>query len=207
MTPAPSIRQIVQYLLLALPLTAAAQLAVAQESAAQSLERCADVPEVNSRSRQTFEAEAFLILAATQESGGRSNFRLTYEEPLSECIIDTFELPETTVMAVYSPWQKGPQTIHYRFVADGEVNQREVLVLYSGIVGLVMNGGEYFYVAEQRDGVIAYYAMFKERPTYEAAKEVVTGVLNDKLAPLLATDWPEGSPESQAISFDAERLK
>lgn len=84
---------------------------------------------------------------------------------------------------------------------------REVLVLYSGTVGLVLKG-EAFHVTEKtRDGVISFYAMFKEEPTYLAVKELAMSILAASAKPLLAVRWPAGAKEGEIVAFDSSKLK
>lgn len=81
-----------------------------------------------------------------------------------------------------------------------------MLVLYSGTVGIVARG-QAFHVSETRGGVVSFYAMFKEQPTYQAAKELAASIFSGSIKPLLAVRWPEGAKEGEVVAFDSSKLK
>lgn len=147
-----------------------------------------------------------MVVAAELEAQGEKDFRLKYDPPASECLVERFTLANGTASAIYSPWAKGTQTLLYRFVTETPEESREVLVLYSGTVGLVTKG-QAFHVTETRAGIVSFYAMFKEEPTYQAAKELATAIISASAKPLLAVRWPEGAKEGEIVAFDSSRLK
>lgn len=167
---------------------------------------CKVAPPTKGKSRQRFDATAFMVVAGELEAQGEKNFQLKYDPPAAECLVERFDITDTSVNAIYSPWAKGAQTLLYRFVADTPQGSREVLVLYSGTVGLVAKGYA-FHVTETRDGVVAFYAMFKEEPTYQSVKELATSILFSSVKPLLAVRWPEGAKEGEVVAFDSSKLK
>jgi hypothetical protein len=147
-----------------------------------------------------------MVVAGELEAQGEKDFRLKYAVPDSECLVERFDLADGKVNAIFSPWAKGPQTLLYRFVAGTPEEPREVLVLYSGTVGLALKG-QAFHVTEKRAGIVSFYAMFKEEPTYQATKELATSILSGSAKPLLAVRWPEGAKEGEIVAFDSSRLK
>ena len=124
---------------------------------------CKVAPPTKGKSRQRFDATAFMVVANELEAQGEKNFQLTYDPPADECLVERFDGAGMSVSATYSPRAKGAQTLLYRFVVDTPQGSREVLVLYSGTVGLVLKG-EAFHVTEKtRDGVISFYATTSPR--------------------------------------------
>src|SRR5262249_18347051 len=134
---------------------------------------CKVAPPAKGKSRQRFDAKAFMVVALEIQAQGEQNFVLKYDPPTEECLVERFDAADMHVSAIYSPWTKGIQTLLYRFVAETPQGSREVLTLYSGTVGLVEKGLA-FHVTEKRDGVVSFYAMFKEEPAYPAVKELAT---------------------------------
>lgn len=193
--------------LLCLALLVASFTAQAQEAQLLPEASCKVAPPTKGKSRQRFDATAFMVVANELEAQGERNFQLKYDRPAEECLVERFDITGTSVRATYSPWAKGAQTLLYRFVADTPQGSREVLVLYSGTVGLVLKG-EAFHVTEKtRDGVISFYAMFKGEPTYPAVKELATSIFSASAKPLLAVRWPEGAKEAEIVAFDSSKLK
>jgi hypothetical protein len=181
--------------------------APAQEAQSLPETSCKVAPPAKGKSRQRFDATAFMVVANELEAQGEKNFRLKYDPPAEECLVERFDAAGMSVSATYSPRAKGVQTLLYRFVADTPQGSREVLVLYSGTVGLVLKG-EAFHVTEKtRDGVISFYAMFKEEPTYQAVKELAMSILSASVKPLLAVRWPAGAKEGEVVAFDDSKLK
>lgn len=166
---------------------------------------CERAPPMKGKSRQRFDSTSFMVVAGELEAQGEENFRLIYEPPTAECLVERIVLSGHKLAATYNPREKGAQTLLYRFVAED--NSREVLVLYSGMVGLVAKGGHGFHVSETRGGIVSFYAMFKEQPTYEAAKTIAADILSGSAKPLLAVRWPEGAKEGEVVAFDDARLK
>jgi len=167
---------------------------------------CKAAPPSKGKSRQRFDATAFMTVAGLLEAQGEKNFRLIYDAAAEACLVERFEQSGQDVNAVYNPWQKGTQTLLYKFVRTSAEETREVLVLYSSMVGLVAKG-QGFHVTETRNGVVSFYAMFKEEPTYQAAKDLASSILTDSAKPLLAVRWPPGAPEGEIVAFDSSKLK
>jgi hypothetical protein len=97
--------------------------------------------------------------------------------------------------------------LNYRFIAKSEEGDREILVLYNGVVGFLAGGHYCFYITETRDRVVSFYAMFREQPTYPVTKQIATEVLSGNAKPLLAVRWPKGAKEGELVAFDTSRLK
>jgi hypothetical protein len=168
---------------------------------------CKETLRIKSKSRQRFDATAFMIVAAELQDQGEKDFKLQYDPPAGECVIERLNLSGLDVYAIYNPWEKGTQTLLYRFVAGPSQDSREVLVLYNGMVGMAAKGGYGFHLSETRNGVVSFYAMFKEEPTYQAVKEIAADIFAGSAKPLLALDWPEGEKEAKFVAFDSSRLK
>ncbi|WP_153067368.1 hypothetical protein [Steroidobacter cummioxidans] len=166
---------------------------------------CKKLPPAKGKSRQRFDATSFMVVAGELEAQGEKNFRLAYEPPKGECLVERIDLAGQNVTAIYNPWEKGTQTLLYRFVTEDKA--REMLVLYNSLVGLVAKGGYGFHVSETRNGIVSFYAMFKEEPTYEAVKNIASEILSESAKPLLAVRWPEGAKEGEVVAFDSSRLK
>lgn len=178
----------------------------AQETRAIPDAPCKAAPPAKGKSRQRFDGPAFMLVASELEAQGEKNFFLQYEPPAAECLVERFEVSGQEVSAIYNPWERGTQTLLYRFVAKTPEGPREVLVLYSGMVEFVMKG-QSFHVTETRGGVVSFYAMFKEQPTYQAAKEMAASIFSASAKPLLAVRWPEGAKEGEVVAFDSDKLK
>lgn len=181
-------------------------LAFAQETRAIPEAPCKAAPLAKGKSRQRFDGTAFMVAVTELESQGEKNFRLEYDPPAAECLVERFDVAGREVSAIYNPWEKGLQTLLYRFVARTPEGPREVLVLYSGPVGFVMKG-QVFHVTETLGGVISFYAMFKEQPTYQAAKDIAAAIFSGSAKPLLAVRWPEGGKEPMIVAYDGDKLK
>jgi hypothetical protein len=106
-----------------------------------------------------FKATAFMGVLIELQGQGESNFRPAFDPPKSQCRLDDFTVGTTRVLTVYSPWEKGAHTLHYRFVTDDADSPREVLVIYDGFAGFVFKIGQLFYIAETRGGETSYYAI------------------------------------------------
>lgn len=167
---------------------------------------CADATDVKSKSRAYFEGSTLMVSLLTIEKQGEANFRPAFATPSGECVRERFTVGESPVAAVRYPFEKGEQTLHYRFVADG-AEKREVLVLYDGLASLVAKKDAVFMVVEERAGAISYYAMFRDQPTYAALKPLVTGIFDGSAKPLAAVRWPKGAKEPVIEAYDSDRLK
>jgi hypothetical protein len=178
----------------------------AQEARAVPDSPCKEAPLAKGKSRQRFDATAFMVVAGELEAQGEKNFRLKYDPPAAECLVERFDVAGREMSAIYNPWEKGTQTLLYRFLAETPQETREVLVLYSGTAGLVAKG-QAFHVTETRAGVVSFYAMFKEQPTYQAAKDLATSIFSASAKPLLAVRWPEGAKEGEIVAFNSSKLK
>jgi hypothetical protein len=148
-----------------------------------------------------------MTVAGILESQGEADFHIKFDAPGSECLLETFNTGTANVRASYSAFEKGDSTLLYRFAADEAANATEVVVVYSGLAGLVANKGSVFHVSQEKDGVISWYAMYREEPTYAVARSLVNDILAGKAQPLLAVRWPKGAKEGEVVSFDGKRLK
>lgn len=169
---------------------------------------CAEAPAVKGRARERFESALLMTIAKELESQGEANFHLKYAKPTAPCLVETFSVGPTLVAAEASPAVKGLSTLLFRFHVARPEGRSEVLVLYSGMAALFGGGGDYvFHVAEERHGVIAWYAMYANEPGYEHAKALVERIVRGEARPLLAVTWPKGANQGSIVDFDAARLK
>jgi hypothetical protein len=159
-----------------------------------SLAACASFPELRSGSRQLYELRPFVSLLALLEAQGEARFRPEYPAPKTECLRDRFTVGTTSIASVYAPWEQGDQTLHYRFVAGSGDERREVLLLYSGVVGF-LHGWPCFYLVETRTGRTSYYAMFQGQPRFEPVKTIVAGIFDGRVEPSLVVHWPPRAKE------------
>jgi hypothetical protein len=148
-----------------------------------------------------------LELEAQGKAQGESAFHLKYSDPSAECVVESFVAGDIAVMAHYNPWEKGLSTLQYRFDVDRPTGKTQVLVLYSGTASLVYGGGYVLHVSEERDGVISWYAMYRDTPPYPAIKTLVEQIVNGTAKPLMAVRWPSGAKEGEILTFDSKRLK
>jgi hypothetical protein len=97
---------------------------------------CVDAADIKSKSRQLNHLESMMIHLITLEKQGEAEFRPKYTAPTSECVLEKFDVAGTTMVAVYSPFEKGELTLHYRFAAQSGEEAREILVVYDGLASL-----------------------------------------------------------------------
>ena len=168
---------------------------------------CASAPSVGGSSKQRFESTSLMLVVNELEAQGEAYFHLKYADPKAECVIEVFERSDAKVTATYNAFEKGPSTLNYRFAIDRPGGETNVLVLYSGTASLVGGGGYLFHVSEEKNGVIAWYAMFRDPPAYPIVKVLVERILDGTAKPLLAVRWPKGAKEAEVMAFDAKRLK
>ena len=176
-------------------------------SETNELTACTGVAEVKSKSRPLFSGETLMISLLTLEKQGEADFHPTYAPPAGACLLEKFDVAATPVNAIYVPFEKGQQTLHYRFAAHGGDEAREVLVVYDGLASLTYGKGEVFLVVEERKGAISYYAMFRDQPTYAALKPIATSIIDGSAKPLAVVRWPSGAKEPVIDVYDAKRLK
>lgn len=154
---------------------------------------------------ENFKGSNFLILVGNQESNGKKGFHLTYEKPKKPVATQSFQLAGYDVKLEQFSFEPGMQTVLYRFVALKGKEKREIDVLYSGMLSLVAGGdGFYFYVAEEYQKSIRYYAMYINEPGIESAKKVVETALQNADSALVATRW--AGKESSIFIYDSKRL-
>jgi hypothetical protein len=148
-----------------------------------------------------------MVVAAELESQGEAKFHLAFAPPSSECQVESFGDATSKVIAIASPLEKGPSTILYRFLVERPGSKNEVLVLYSGTAALVAGKGEVIHVSEERNGVVSWYAMYREAPAYPLVRKLVEEIVDGRAKPLMAVRWPAGAKEGEVLTFDSKRLK
>ena len=158
-------------------------------------------------SNEVFLGKNFSMLVLDQEKDGKRGFRLTHNKPKKKNAesVELIQLGEFQVEVQKFTFEKGPQTLLYRFKAKGGGQSREILVLYSGLVSLLAKpDGFYFYVAEEYEKSIRYYSMFNGEPKIDALKRVVEAALLHPDSALVATRW--AGKESEFFIYDSTRL-
>jgi len=178
----------------------------AQDAAKPTIAPCAGPMNTEGKSRQRFDATPLMIVANELETQGESKFHLQYSPPASECQVEAFDVAGNKIAAIASPFEKGPSTVLYRFLVGRPAGKSEVLVLYNGTAALIAKKGEVIHVSEERDGVISWYAMFRDVPAYPVVKELVGQIVSGAAKPLMAVRWPAGAKEGEIVAYD-KRLK
>jgi hypothetical protein len=167
---------------------------------------CAGITDVKSKSRPLFEQKALMPVLLMLEGKGEAHFHPEYAPPASQCVFEKFDVAGSAVQAIHAPLEKDPNpTLHWRFQVSG-TEARELLVFYDGTASL-MAKKDVFYVVEERKGVISYYAMFRDQPTYAALKPLAISILDGSAQPLAVVRWPPGEKEPLIDAFDMKRLK
>lgn len=166
---------------------------------------CAGITDVKSKSRPLNEGKVLMGNLLMMEAKGEAAFHPEYEPPASQCVFEKFDVGGSAVQAVYSPFARGEQTLHWRFRVSG-VETRELLVLYDGTASFMANK-DVFFVVEERKGNISYYAMFRDQPTYAALKPIAVSILDGSAQPLATVSWPPGEKEAVIQAYDGKRLK
>ncbi len=168
---------------------------------------CGAVPALKSKSRQSFDSHLLMTSLLALQAQGEAEFTPKYSKPAGECVRERFDVAGAKVAALFTPFEKGENTVHYRFVSQDAAGSREVLVIYDGVAAVLSKKGTLFKVVENRDGNISYYGMFRDPPAYAALKPLVTGILDGSAAPLATVRWPKGEKEPVIDAYDTKRLK
>jgi hypothetical protein len=189
----------------------AAALNVAGEAHADAVSNavtpCSSAPAAKGKSPQRFDAVSLMVVAKELESQGEADFHLHYTAPADECLVESFSVGDVKVQARYGKWEKAPSALLYRFLVERSGGTGEVLVLYSGTASLLSGRGYVFHVSEEKEGVISWYAMFKEEPTYAGARALLEQVIAGSAKPLMVVRWPPGAKEGEIMALDSKRLK
>jgi hypothetical protein len=168
---------------------------------------CAGVTEIKSKSRQLNHIGTMMVTLLILEKQGEAEFRPKYAAPASACLLEKFDVAGTSVNALYTPFEKGEHTLHYRFTAQSGEEAREILVVYDGDASLTYKKGDVFQVVENRKGDISCYEMFRDQPTYGVVKAIFTSIIDGSAKPLVTVRWPPGAKEPVIDAFDTKRLK
>src|SRR5690349_2256299 len=172
---------------------------------ADSVGPCAGVVDAKSKSRQWFDGATLMVGLSSLEAQGEAKFHPTFDPPASQCLFEKFDVGGSSVDAIHSPFEKGEHTLHWRFMTAAPAS-REIVVIFDGMASF-MAKKDVFFVVEERDGNISYYAMFRDQPTYAALKPVITGILDGSAKPLATVRWPPGDKEPVINAYDSKRLK
>ena len=172
---------------------------------ADSVAPCAGVTDARSKSRQLFDGKTLMVSLSSLEAQGEAKFHPTFAPPASQCVYEKFDAGATPVETIYSPFEIGEHTLHWRFTT-ATPEPREILVIYDAMASFIAKK-DVFFVVEERKGSISYYAMFRDQPTYAALKPVVTGILDGSAQPLAMVRWPAGAKEPVIDAYDSKHLK
>lgn len=178
-------------------------------SAAESgdVPTCSSMPSTKGASKPRYDLQSLMMVALELETQGESDFHLKYAVPKSSCVVETFAVDSLQVKAIFTPFEKDLSSLLYRFVVSRPDGPSEILVIYSGVAAIFVNKGPVFHVSEERDGVISWYMMYREEPTYAAAKAIATEIVAERASPLMAVRWPRGAKEGSIVALDKKRLK
>jgi hypothetical protein len=152
-----------------------------------------------------FDGSTLMVSLSALEAQGEAKFHPTYAPPASQCLFDKFDASASLVEAIYSQFEKGEHTLHWRFTTAAP-EPREIVVVYEAMASLVAKK-DVFFLVEERKGNISYYAIFRDQPTYAALKPLVTSVLDGSAAPLATVRWPPAAKEPVIDAYDSKRLK
>jgi hypothetical protein len=193
------------------PRLASALIAVALFAGAASAEpevaSCGAISELRKPAKEVWTIEAFGVLAMLQESKGEASFRLDHATPAAICEVERFDAGEHHVRALRASGQPSAEsTLRYRFEATGSGGGREILVIFEPLASVRLDAGR-FYAAEMRGGRIAYIAIWKREPAYQAARAVVAGILDGSRRPVVALEWPPGARGPLLHAVDTSRRR
>lgn len=162
--------------------------------------------ENNQTSNQVYIGKDFMSLVLNQEKNGKRGFKLQFEKVKKPESESSVQLSGYEVNVQKFNFKTGEQTLLYRFNANKGKEKRAVLVLYSGMLSL-LSGTEnyYFYVAEEYQKSIRYYAMFNAEPSFDELNRVISTALENPESALVATRW--AGKESEVFIYDSGRLK
>src|SRR5689334_5664299 len=76
---------------------------------------CSAVTDAKSKSRQWFDGKTLMVSLSSLEAQGEAKFHTTFAPPASQCVYEKFEAGASPVEAIYSPFEKGEHTLHWRF--------------------------------------------------------------------------------------------
>jgi hypothetical protein len=193
------------FLLVSVLLSQNCSIAAAVEGG--DLQVCTSPPNSKGASRPRDDLISLMMVAKELESQGEADFHLKYDAPKSPCVVETFDVASTKVTAIANPFEKGLSTLLYRFVVERPDGPSDILFIYSGFTALLLDKGNVFHVSEERDGVISWYMMYRDEPTYAAAKALAQDIVADRASPLMAVRWPRGAKEGSIVALDKKRLK
>lgn len=154
---------------------------------------------------EVYKGSNFLILVGSLEAEGKKGFHLTHENSENPISTQTLQLAGYNVEQEQYAFEKGIQTLLYRFIASREGEKREISVFYNGLLSLAAGGsGFYFYIAEEYQKSIRYYAMYNNEPSIDAVKAQVANALQNPDSALVATRWK--GKEASIFIYDSTRL-
>jgi hypothetical protein len=185
----------------------ASYFSVASAAESGDLQTCSSMPSARGDSKPRYDLQSLMMVAVELETQGESDFHLKYAAPKAPCIVETFAIDSLQVKAIFNPFEKDLSSLLYRFVVSRPDGPSEILVIYSGVAAIFVNKGPVFHVSEERDGVISWYMMYREEPTYAAAKAIATEIAEERASPLMAVRWPRGAKEGSIVALDKKRLK
>jgi hypothetical protein len=154
---------------------------------------------------EVFVGKHFMSLVLNQEKNGKRGFRLQFEKVKKPVTESQLQLAGYEITSQKYSFNVGEQTLLFRFNAKKEKEKRTILVLYSGTLSVLAGTDNYyFYVAEEYQKSIRYYAMFNSEPSFESVSKIVESALNNPDGALVATRW--AGKESEVFIYDNNRL-
>jgi hypothetical protein len=179
---------------------------VTHASAADAVADCAGVTDIKSKSRTSDKLQTMMINLLTLEKQGEANFTPAYAAPISECVFERFAVGETAVTAVYTPWEKkAEQTLIFRFLGAG-TEGREIVVVYDPLASIIAEK-TIFFVIEKRNGIVSYYEMYRDQPSYAALKPLAASIFDGSAKSIAKARWPAGAKEPVLDAPDSMRMK
>lgn len=157
-------------------------------------------------SNQVFSAKNYMTLVFDQESNGKKGFKLQYAKPKSPVSESKQTLGGFETLIKKYDFEKGQQTLLFLIEAKKGKEKRRLLVLYSGLLSYMAGTeGFYFYLAEEYEKSIRYYAMFNSEPSLAEVTMVAEQALANPDSALIATKW--AGKESEIFIYDGDRLQ
>ncbi|MCH1918765.1 hypothetical protein L9G15_04895 [Shewanella sp. A3A] len=160
----------------------------------------ASASEASVTAHQVFEGKLFMALVLMQEQNGESGFKLEFDDPGAATGESTMLLGDYQATANEFALKNGIQTLRYRITAKNNDETRTFYVLYSGIVSLLAETNKhYFFIAEEYQNTIRYYAMFDAAPSLADLSHIIKDALVKPDSALIATRW--SGKESEVLIF------
>jgi len=160
---------------------------------------CATFSKAKGVARATPNSTDLMIIANMLERQGEGDFHIKYDKPLQECRVENFQSGGIQIAAYRVPEVKGISALSYRFALARPEGPSTILFVRSGVLAVMKQGASSVHVSEERSGVISWYSMYKDVPSYEAARTLVEDIANGKQEALLSVRWLPGAKEGDVV--------